>query len=127
MIDHESAMLAYARLAEVSQRKNQLLGRDKLLVLAAAAACRAGWLEVAARCRELVLEHNAAHLLGNFATVPDALRSSEFDPLLKQLERLCGYERAEFLAKDVQRSANGSRDGEEESAGQIALNMLSAK
>jgi hypothetical protein len=119
-------MLAYARLADVSQRKNQLLGRDKLLVLAAAAACRAGWLEVAARCRELVLEHNASHLFGNFATVPDALRSAEFAPFLKQLERLCGYERAEFLAKDVQRAPKSSLDGEERSAGEIALRLLSA-
>lgn len=72
MRDHEAAMLAYIRLAEVSLRKRQPLGHNKLLVLAAAAACRAGWPEVAQRCRELVLEHNPAHLIGKFATVADA-------------------------------------------------------
>jgi hypothetical protein len=58
----------------------------------AAAACRAGWLEVADRCRQLVLEHNAAHRLGRHPTVAESLRHPDFAPFLKQLERLCGYE-----------------------------------
>jgi len=125
MIDHEAAMLAYAQLAEVSQRKNQLLGRDKLLVLTGAAACRAGWPDVAARCRQLVLEHNHAHLLRNFSTFADALRSEDFAPLLKQLERLCNYEQAEFLVSDLDLSTPSS-EVDEKGAGQIALDLLSS-
>jgi hypothetical protein len=121
-MNHESAMLAYVRLADVSQRKHQLLGRDKLLVLAAAAACRAGWIDVAERCRQLVIEHNPAHRIGTYPTVADALRSDEFVPLLTQLERLCSYERAEFLLSELGLEAQpdeGSRD-----AGETALSLL---
>jgi hypothetical protein len=127
MRDHEAAMLAYVRLAEVSLRKRQPLGRDKLLVLAAAAACRAGWPEVAQRCRELVLEHNPAHLIGKFATVADALRSEEFAPLVKQHERLCGYERAEFLINDLGLEPASPPESAERSAGQIAIDLLSSE
>src|ERR1700722_8969465 len=109
-MDHESAMLAYAKLAQVSQQKHQLIGRDKLLVLAAAAACRAGWLEVGERCRQLVLEHNPAHRIGSYPTAADALRSADFAPLLAQLERLCGYERAEFLVTELGMSGRSIDD-----------------
>jgi hypothetical protein len=122
-MNHESAMLAYVRLADVSQRKQQLIGRDKLLVLAAAAACRAGWIDVGQRCRELVLEHNPAHLIGSYPTAADAVRSSEFTPLLNRLERMCGYERAEFLVSELglePQPEDGAGD-----AGQIALSLLS--
>jgi hypothetical protein len=126
MRDHEAAMLAYVRLAEISRRKRQPLGRDKLLVLAAAAACRAGWPEVAQRCRELVLEHNPAHLIGKFATVADALRSEDFAPLARQLERLCGYERADFLLSDLGLEPASQGEPSEKSAGQIAIELLSS-
>jgi hypothetical protein len=125
MIDHEAAMLAYVRLADVSQQKHQLLGRDKLLVLAAAAACRAGWPEVAERCRQLVLDHNPAHLFKSFPTVADALRSEDFGPFLKQLERHCAYERAEFLVNDLG-LPSGHDETDDKTAGQVALALLSA-
>jgi hypothetical protein len=124
MVDHERAMLAYVRLADVSQRKHQLLGRDKLLILAAGAACRAGWLDVAARCRQLVLENNPAHLIGGFATVADAMRSDDFGPFLKQLERQCGYERADFLANDLGLQPHERMEEDETTAGQVALSIL---
>lgn len=101
MPDHERAMLAYATLARISAEKQQLDGRDRFLILAGAAACRAGWLEVAARCRELVLAHNPHHLLAGHSSFPDAVRSDEFAPFLRQLERNCGYERAEHLLREV--------------------------
>jgi hypothetical protein len=123
MRDHESAMLCYIRLAVMSQRKRQLLGRDKLLVLAAAAACRAGWLDVAERCRQQVLEHNPAHLIKKFSSVADALRSEDFAALLKQHERMCGYERAEFLVNDLGLESEGP-PAEDKSAGQLALELL---
>ena len=121
-MNHESAMLAYVRLADVSQRKHQLIGRDKLLVLATAAACRAGWIDVGERCRHLVLEHNPAHLIGTFPTAADAMRSGDFTPLVNQLERLCGYERAEFLVSELGLETNP--DESDRDAGQIALSLL---
>jgi hypothetical protein len=124
MPNHESAMLSYIRLADISERKHQQIGRDRLLVLAAAAACRAGWLDVAERCRVLVLKHNPAHLIGTFPTVSDALRSDDFLPLLKQHERLCGYERAEFLVNDLGLETSAPSLGDQ-TAGQLALDLLS--
>lgn len=124
-MNHESAMLAYVRLAEVSERRHQLLGRDKLLVLAAAAACRAGWIEVGQRCRQLVLEHNPAHLIGTFPTAADAIRSPDFSTLLNQLERLCGYERAEFLVDE--HGLESGPDGSGRDAGQVALSLLGSR
>jgi hypothetical protein len=115
-------MLAYVRLAEVSERRHQLIGRDKLLVLAAAAACRAGWIDVGDRCRQLVLEHNPAHLIGTFPGAADAMRSPDFAPLVNQLERMCGYERAEFLLDELGLDAGPDPSGRD--AGAVALSLL---
>lgn len=101
MHDHDLAMLTYVKLADLSQQKRQPIGRDKFLLLAGVEACRAGWPEIADRCRELVLHHNAAHLVGRFPTLPDALRDPEFQTFLKQLERFCPWERAEHLLQEL--------------------------
>lgn len=93
----ESDMLNYLRLAAVSSQKHQPLGQDRFLVLGGAAACRAGLLEIASGCRELILDDNPRHLIGHYATFPDALRDDQFTPLLKHLQQLCPPEQAEFL------------------------------
>ena len=90
-------MLNYVKLAALSAGKGQPLGRDRFLILAGAAACRAGLLDVAERCRELVLHDNPRHLIGGFDSFPDAMRSEDFTPLLKHLQRLCPVEQAEYL------------------------------
>ena len=74
-----------------------------------------------------MLEHNPAHLIGKTATVANALRSEEFAPLLKQHERLCGYERAEFLVNDLGVESASPSDVAEKSAGQIAIDLLSSE
>lgn len=101
MPDHELAMLAYAMLARVSQEKRQFVPRDKFLVLAGAAACHAGWPEVAERCRHLVLEHNPLHQLDRFPSFVEAMRGEEVPLLLKPLQRFCSYERAEHLLHEL--------------------------
>lgn len=97
MLDHEGAMVAFVKLAGIAQSKRQLLQRDKFLLLAGAAACHAGWLPVADRCRQLVLAHNPAHLIGHYETFPEALRDDSFQAYYKQLTRFCSYERAEHF------------------------------
>lgn len=124
MADYERLMLAYVKLAELSRQKAQLFGRDKFLVLAGAAACRAGWLEVAERCRALVLAHSPSHLLGHFERFADAMRSPDFQPFLKQLERFCGSERAESLLAELGHEAGRSSGDAETSAGDWALDLL---
>jgi len=123
MRDHERAMLAYARLAQISHQKRQLPGRDKFLVLTGAAACRAGWPEVALRCRELVLHHNRMHMVSRFDTFADALRSPDFEPLLKRLERMCGYEKAEHLLAELEIDPGVPPD-QDDTVGQFALSLL---
>ncbi len=126
MPDHDKAMLAYTHLADLSQQKKQLPGRDKLLILAGAAACRAGWPDIAQRCRSLVLGNNPAHLIGKTATFADALRNQDFASFLKQLERFCTYERAEHLLRELGIDIAGPGDDTSTSCGQQASEMLSA-
>lgn len=97
MPDPEREMLAYLQLAAVSTEKQQSLGRDRFLILAGAAACRAGFVDVADRCRELVLSVNSRHIIGQYESFADAMRNEDFQPLVKQLSRLCPPEQAEFL------------------------------
>ncbi len=99
MPNHDLEMLTYLKLAELSQRKQNVLGRDKLLVLAGAAACAAGCLSVAERCRAILLQHQPRHQLVRYASFADAMRSEEFVPLMKRLKKLCSFEQAEFLAR----------------------------
>ena len=100
MPNHDLELLTYLNLAALSQRKRQLLGSDKLLVLAGAAACQAGCLTVAERCREVVVAHHPRHVLSRFTSFPDALRSDDFAPLLRRLKKLCTFEAAELLARE---------------------------
>lgn len=121
MPDYDREMLTYLKLAAVSAEKSQPLGRDRFLVLAGAAACRAGLLDVAARCRELVLQDNRHHLIGHYETFPDAIRDEEFAPLLKSLQRLCPPEQAEYLLRNQQAAADSLP---ERPAGEVAMELL---
>ena len=120
-------MISYAQLAALSQQKGQLPSRDKFLILAAASGCRAGWPAIAERCRELVLSHNPAHLIGHSSTFVEAMRSPDFEYFLKQLERFCSHEKAEHLLAELgidipTPKADGSR-----TAGEIARCFLDAE
>ncbi|MBM79484.1 MAG: hypothetical protein CMJ78_02680 [Planctomycetaceae bacterium] len=101
MPDHERGMLIFTRLAVISHEKQQAIGRDKFLILAAVEACRAGWLEVSEKCRQLVTESNPLHLLNRYETVADALRSEDFQSFARQLERFCSLERGEHLLTEL--------------------------
>lgn len=99
-MNDEAAMTAFARLAEVSQQKQQFNQRDKFLLLTGIAACRAGFIDIAARCREIVLAHNRQHLIRRYASLPDALRSEDFASFHIQLDRFCTFEKAEHLLSE---------------------------
>jgi hypothetical protein len=104
MSNPDLAMIQYLELAKFSQARRQLAGRDRFLILAGVAACRAGFLDVAETCRERVLKHNPRHLLGQWATLPEALRSEDFPALYHQLERFCSVEKAESLLSGLNAS-----------------------
>ncbi|MGQ0634914.1 MAG: hypothetical protein ACT4QC_09910 [Planctomycetaceae bacterium] len=124
MPDHDAAMLAYAKLAGLSQDRRQLGPRDKFLVLAGAAACRGGWPAVADRCRELVLAHNPAHLLKRYETFGAACEDEDFLTYLKQVERFCPYEKAEHLLDRQELTPDLPPVAAKLSAGDYALLLL---
>jgi hypothetical protein len=99
------AVIRYLRLADVAQRKGQISGRNRFLLLAAVDACHAGLLDVATLCRERVLQDEPRHLVGRFSTIPDAIRSEDFQPFSRRLVRFCSREQAEHLLE--QQSADG--------------------
>ena len=96
----------HLRLARVSHQRGQVIPRNKFLILAGAAACQAGFLRVAERCREVVLRNNSKHLLGQTRTFPDALRDDDFQSYLKQLIKFCSPERAELLLAGLGQSSD---------------------
>lgn len=104
MSNPDLAMVQYLELAKLSQARRQFAGRDRFLILAGAAACRAGFLEIAETCRTRVLGHNPHHLLSRWATFPDALRSEDFAVFQHQLERFCSVEKAEQLLSGLDAS-----------------------
>jgi len=124
MQDHDAAMLAFVKLAGLSQDRHQLGPRDKFLVLAASAACRGGWPQVAERCRDLVLAHNAVHLLHKCPSFADALDSEEFQIYLKQVERFCSYEKAEHLLAQQELTPELPRIAAKLTPGDYALLLL---
>lgn len=97
MPDFEHTMLVFLRLAELSRDKCQLDSRDRFLLLAAIASCRGGCLDVAERCRTIVINRNPSHLIGGYPSLPDALRDPDFQPFQLMLTRFCSFERAELL------------------------------
>lgn len=124
MDDHDAAMLAFVKLAGVSQSREQLGPRDKFLVLAGAAACRASHAAVAERCRELLLSHNPSHLLKRYETMELALEDGEFRTYLRQLSRFCPYEKAEHLLSQLDISTDLPKISARLSAAEYALLLL---
>lgn len=124
MDDPDAVMLAFVKLAGVSQSRQQLGPRDKFLVLAAVASSRAGHPAVAARCRELVLAHNPAHLVKRHETIESALQDEEFQVYLRQLLRFCSYEKAEHHLSQLDISTELPKLSARLSAEEYALLLL---
>lgn len=90
-------MLSFARLARISHERAQPLGCDRFLVLAGREACQAGWLDVAERCRALILAENAHHFLSQSESFPDALRDDAKASYFATFDCFCSFEQAELL------------------------------
>ena len=122
MHDHELAMCAYVQLAVISDEKRQAPARDRFLLLAGVEACRAGWLEVADRCRALIVAANPAHQLHRHATMADALRDPDFQRLAAKWEKYCPFEQAEHLLLQLGLTPEG--DQPEVSRGERMMQLL---
>lgn len=124
MIDHERIMLAYLQLADVAHLKRQTLGRGRFLVLGGASALRAGWPEVAERCRAAILADAPKHLLGRYPSFADAMRDADFKPFLVRTEKFCPFEQAESLLDGLGLTAEDARQSDDESLGDIATRLV---
>src|SRR5687767_10707024 len=87
MADAVDMLATYLHLARASGLRRRPHVRDRLLILAAAAATKAGLPRIAAYCRQDVLQHNPRHLVQRWQTVADALRDQEFQHFLMHLEK----------------------------------------
>ncbi|MCA9077276.1 MAG: hypothetical protein KDA93_19780 [Planctomycetaceae bacterium] len=119
---HERAMLLFAQLASIADRKQQSIGRDRFLVLTGIAATCAGWPEVAARCLEVITSASPQHIVGRYPSFAAALRDDEFMPYVRQVEKFCSAERAEHLLAEMRMSPPTIDD--EHSAGDVSLELL---
>lgn len=99
-VHHENAMLVYLKLAVVLHQRGQLAGRDKLLVLTGAEACRAGLLQQAEPCYELIRKNNPRHALSQYDSFLQAMKSEDFQVFLKRTEEHLPFEKAEFLLEE---------------------------
>jgi len=101
MRDHEAAMSVYVQLAVMSDQAQQVQVRDRFLLLAGVEACRAGWPEVAARCREKLLASKPKHQAQRHPTLAEALRDTDFQSLVVHWERYCPFEKAEAMVRQL--------------------------
>jgi len=122
MLDHETAMCAYVQLATLSDEKQQTLVRDRFLLLAGVEACRAGWLDVADRCREKLVASNPAHQINQHATMAVGLRDTDFQQLVARWERYCPFEQAEHMLRQLGLTPEG--DQPEISRGERMMQLL---
>ncbi len=97
MSHHDAALKTYLQLAVISQQKQQLPGRDRLLILAAQHALQAGLQETAESLWQIFTSSQPRHLIANYPTFTDAFKQPVVQLFLKQLTRLCPLEKAETL------------------------------
>jgi hypothetical protein len=101
MSDTVDKLAVYLHLARASERRRRPHVRDRLLVLAAVAATKAGLPRIAAYCRQLILQHNRQHLIQRWPTLAAALRDPEFQHFLTHLEKRYSQENAEQLLQSL--------------------------
>ncbi len=97
VLNQETAMLAFARLALLSHQRQQPLGTEKFIVLTGIAACRSGWLDLASQCWHLLASLNAQHFVVRSGSFPNALRDASLKNFVTMVERFCSFEQAEHL------------------------------
>jgi hypothetical protein len=110
MPDAVESLAIYLHLARASEMRRRPHVRDRLLVMAAVAATKAGLPRIAAYCRQRVSEHNSKHILRRWPTVASALRDPEFQRFLTHLEKRYSHEQAEGLLESLGIELGRERD-----------------
>jgi hypothetical protein len=101
MPDDVQSLAIYLHLSRASEQRRRPQVRDRLLVMSAVTATRAGLPRIAAFCRNRILQHNPRHLMGRWPTVAEALRDPEFLRFLTHLEKRYSQEQAEQLLQSL--------------------------
>jgi hypothetical protein len=87
----------YLHLATASERRQRPHVRDRMLVIAAMIAAKMDLTRISAYCRRKILLHNPQHLIGRWPRVEEALEDSDFQHLLRSIQRRYPQEKAERL------------------------------
>ncbi len=123
MPDHDRFLWVYFKLAQISHQKKQVIPRNKFLILMAVEACKAGCLEIANRCMDIVINRNHKHLLNNYENFADAMRDDDFALFIDSLEnQFCSREQGEHLF--VQAEKKSKSGFEEPSESELASAIL---
>lgn len=99
------AVDVYRKLAEEHNRLNHPQERDRFLLLAADAAQSAGQREEAERFRKSILSQNPNHLLKPYASLDEALKSSDILAYVQQLRRSYPQDKAAIMLESLKKSA----------------------
>lgn len=110
MADGDDALVMYLELARAARLRNRPWDRDKLLLLAGAAAADRGRHTIASLCKREILAHNAGHLVGHYAKLADALSDERFAAYLQQLRRKYTSERCEHMLASLGVDRDERRD-----------------
>lgn len=97
MSDPVDLLGMYLHLARDSARRQRLLFRDKMLLIAGMIAVRMELPSVSAYCRGQILRNNPGHMVRRWPHLEQALEESDFQHLLKQVQRRFPQEKAERL------------------------------
>jgi hypothetical protein len=87
----------YLHLARASESRQQMLVRDRLLVIAASIAVDEQLPLIAACCRQRILDHNPGHLVRRWQPTEEANNDPDFQTFLKQMRRRYPREKAEQM------------------------------
>ena len=100
----------YLHLARASERRQRPHVRDRLLFVAAFIAARIDLPRIAAYCRDKILQHNPRHLIGHWDTVEAAVDHTDFQQLLRNVQRRYPQEKAERMLASLGIERGRERD-----------------
>lgn len=100
MSDSYETLAAFLLLAKAEEQRLNMMDRDRLLVIAATIASERHLEPLAGYLRQLVLDHNAGHMLRKYQTLYEAMVDPDFQFFLKTIRRKYPIERVEQLLSE---------------------------
>lgn len=95
MLDPFDEMILYLRLAQAYRSRLKLPDRDRALLMAGVCAHVNQMPQIAAFCRQLILQNNPGHMLRKYESIAEAVEDSDFGHFVKQVRRKISPEKAE--------------------------------